>query len=695
MEFDPPCAKKVELYPKPEMNKLPQFEKPAVSPLLIKAALTCAARYDQFNHGFLRAFYAKHGKHCFNISGSSITAYESQLNKLKFNQISPSYQAAPALHLAFLKMVRQWGVTSYSLRFQVNYDKLRNLLNKDTSIGFVPMKFLEVVQGGLRKASGLKKKDIVEHALQAFESYVAAMEEWVAGTRLGSPPRITVVDVEMLKFEVLWNHDELDDPNVTAKELDSALEKVRLFYMSSIFDYMLSVVSYKHISESVRYCESALGVKPESGGLQVIWRLLNLEDPTEEQLKIIEKWRARGIDLAIRVFGQGDWSKYDQTLLAMVLLFVCMFAWPFFSWTDDEQDPISRDAARVMYFQFVVSNIQKIMYVNAHGFYEVFGCMFSGKFITSIGDTIYQMLLKRVYFERLLRKYKNDELLEDIIAHSFILFFFYGDDHLASWPKVLDDMGYRLYSDSTSLLKDFINFCVREFGMNHKEKEFKLFSNAYSQRYFSVIDGVFVEDLSLSVEGPTFLKNQVAEVYVKMSDSWEYVDRLPYRLTVDIVCKMMLTTSSTGNIALAVMGLRSLARLCSGNLEAYSMVRVLESEIRPLVGDITPEMWESFASVVSENSMRRAIRTGDFPSLDVLILEQRDGFSNNSYVPKDFNGYVAPKSYLYEDNGMGNEQRQDLVEVDLNIYTDDAEMVGALMNFSYLGEDNDEFTLDF
>jgi hypothetical protein len=692
IEFSPACAKKIEMYPAPDFNKLPTFDIPPTSPLLLKSALIASGKYPQFNQGFLRPAYSRFGRRCYEVAGRSQKAYKKQITKLNANIVAPEENMAPELHLEMIKLLEVFGIRRHSLEFQIHWDKLEQALMKETSIGYLPVEFLEVVGSGVQKATGLKKKDIAPIAIKMFQDWVDSLTEWIDGNRSGPPPKVSFVDVEMLKYEITWCHDVVENPNITREEIDDSLEKVRLFYMANILDYMLANVCYKHVSETVRFYESAIGVRVEAGGLQKIWEILGHVDRRPDQQAIIDKWLARGIDLRVMKYGQGDWSKYDQTLLAIVLAFVSIFAYPFFN---IEKSGMSPEVIKAMFLQFVVSNVQKIMYVYAHGLFEVFGCMFSGKFMTSIGDTIYQMLLKAVYFQRLLRKYPNNELLQDIIQFCFIIFFFYGDDHLASWPKVLDDLGIFLYEESDCILKDFILFCTKVFGMNHKEKEFKVFDNLYARNFFTLVDGVFVEDLDLQVEGPTFLKNQVSEVFIRTSteDEYIFVDHLPYRPTVDIACKMTVTVKSSGNVKTAAMSLMSFARLCTGNLEAYCMVKALYDEIAPLAGEITWEDWDYFKNTVGENSARRVAKNGSFPSYDSLVHDQRTGKDQVGFIPKDLKGRPAPTSDLYTATGMGNAQVEHFDTTD--VFYDDKDllerMADAYNNFDQFNVGEDPF----
>jgi hypothetical protein len=312
--------------------------------------------------------------------------------------------------------------------------------------------------------------------------------------------------------------------------------------------------------------------------------------------------------------------------------------------------------------------------------------MFSGKFVTSIGDTIYQMLVKSVYLMKLLEKYPDDTLLDDIISYGFLIVFFYGDDHIARWPKALNR--FLLYSDSKNFLDDFTLFCCREFGMVRKESAFKCTDQLYGKRFFTLVDGVYVEDLDMAEDSPTFLKNTIVEVYFRASsiEEWQCLGRLPYRPTIDFAAKFGYTLSSSSNLKLSIMNLRSQARLASGNLEAYSMASVLHHHIYALVGEPSPSDWDVFVSEVKGNSVRRVASRGPFPEYHELIQIQRDGEQGSGFAPKDMSGNISPFSQLYANNGRGNVQSVSFRNINrddiyYNYFAHDDELDGGLTNF--------------
>jgi len=269
---------------------------------------------------------------------------------------------------------------------------------------------------------------------------------------------------------------------------------------------------------------------------------------------------------------------------------------------------------------------------------------------------------------------------------------------LAGWPRVLDDKRYFLYEDSDTMLADFISFCTRVLGMNHKKEEFKIFDNLYGRRYFDSVDGVFVENCSMSVEGPTFLKNQVSKIYVKLPEHEDYtfIEKLPYRGTRELSQKLTLTLKSTANIKTAAMSLMSIARLCTGNLEAYCMAKVLYDQIKEYAGDITDSDWDYY-STIARNSAKRVMKRGNsFPSLDELIHEQRSG---TGFVPKDFNGMESPQSYLYSNSDKGNVQSNfaPIIGNALAQNKHDMELCRDALLYAHeeLGEDEDDLDFEF
>ena len=260
---------------------------------------------------------------------------------------------------------------------------------------------------------------------------------------------------------------------------------------------------------------------------------------------------------------------------------------------------------------------------------------------------------------QLLKKYPNSELLRDILLNNFIVLAFYGDDHLAKWPKIMHK--FRLYSDTDNFLADYVQFCCNEFGLKSKASEFKIYENLYGERYFDMDGNIFVENLERKIESPRFLRNTVVDVYANFGDGdYRYVDKLPYRDTREIAARLTATVKSSANPKTTVMSLMSNARLCSGNFEAWSMAKVMYDELAPLVGFISNDDWDYFKNTVGENSARRVAKNGAFPMLDVLIEEQKEGATGPGFEPKDFNGKKASSSHLYSANGLGNIPSMDL-----------------------------------
>lgn len=683
-EFNPACAPPIEMYPRPDVPKLPTFQVPAVSPHVLRACMDAQAKYPQFNQSFFRAMFSKHGRPTYSIAGLSKKGYYEQVKKLHANIVSPERQWGPDLYLAIMKLADTWGVEHTAIEFHVPYEKFLKLLNKNTSIGFIPVDFYEVLDTGVQKAIGLKKKDVIGPVIRIFQDWVDALERWIEEDCKVRCPTIIILDQEMIKFEILWHHDVVDNERMTPEQIDEAAQKVRLFYMQSVLTYMLSVTCFKPISDSVRYYRSAVGVKVERGGLQSIWDILSDKNLSPRQLEVIEKWKHKGVNLLDAQYGQGDWSKYDQTLLAIVLLFVTFMAKPFFVHTKDSG--VSADAMKIMYDQFVASAVQKIMYVYAHGTRDTFGCMFSGAFITSIGDTVYQMVMEQLYFMELLKKYPDNELLADIIEVGLVVFFFYGDDHIGKWPRCMNE--FKLDPKSDTLLRDFVSFCCVNFGMNYKEKEYKVYDNLYSSHYFESIDGVFVEDMSRAVWGPKFLKNAVSHTYVVEDGVDHYLWTLPYRITEDLACKILFTAKSSGNAKTSVMSLMSHARLCSGNLEAYSMIRAVYDEIAPVAGVLTIDDWDYYKNTCRGDSARKVISSGFFPPFEELVANQLDGYNTDGFEPKDFKGNVSPKSHLYERDGHGNEQLPTTNFLDDHVFVDGENFASRYADLSVLTQDS-------
>jgi len=170
-------------------------------------------------------------------------------------------------------------------------------------------------------------------------------------------------EVESQKFELIhWlNIWEWGDAYHKSSETDQYMMKQRLFYISGSLNFTLDKLMMHPFSNRARYFMSAIGIEVTNGGLLELWDILEgneyspLYHPWE---RVIRKWQARGIDLSEVVFGEGDWSSYDQTLCAVVLAVVfgmvlCMFETVILS------DPV----IKMLFTLFLFNNVIKVMYV--------------------------------------------------------------------------------------------------------------------------------------------------------------------------------------------------------------------------------------------------------------------------------------------------------------------------------------------
>jgi len=209
-----------------------------------------------------------------------------------------------------------------------------------------------------------------------------------------------------------------------------------------------------------------------------------------------------------------------------------------------------------------------------------------------------------------------------------IVFGFYGDDHLGGWPLYANN--YHLYDDSDNILRDFISFCVNVFGMRYKWHEYAIFDDVYSLHQFETLPNGAVVEVA-GREGPTFLKNQVSHTYL----DGVYLGAYPYRATGQLMAKVGFSLTAMKNPHMHMCLLASLARLSSGNLEAFSQIRIAYEYFSGLYGEPGIDIWNAFFDSKTSGSIRSVVkeRLTTFPLIHELHMRQNLGYEQDTGFP--------------------------------------------------------------
>lgn len=270
-----------------------------------------------------------------------------------------------------------------------------------------------------------------------------------------------------------------------------------------------------------------------------------------------------------REYGEADVSSFDQSLLYRLLMAVAIFLCMYYNM----DKPLTRTVMGDVAFRLVF----KYLYlVPLNRLYLVMGMMFSGKYETSHGNTVYQNLVYYMYIADKLQKYKNDEystILKMCIDKKLFSRSYSGDDLFFGWPK---------------WLRVRFGICVDDF------KEFALkagliFKYCKTSPLYSVVTSENVKGYwitTLRIKGITFLKNTMARNFERLGEEGEYtyVGTYPYRPASDLMFRIGNSDKANSRIDGYFAKLLSMMYLSFGNREVFSYLQILYNKSVKLYG---------------------------------------------------------------------------------------------------------------
>lgn len=516
-------------------------------------------------------------------------------------------------------------------------------IDKESSMGYSNVEFFDSIDGIVRKVSNPRKRDAIPAQLDNFEMYKSEMNAYLCGIRDDIPypgPLFEAHKLEIISHLEYW---DTCDEYMDADEVNKVLMKQRLFYMSASLALLADNVVFKTLINTMRYWMSAIGIKVTEGGLLEMWDIVlgKRSSPLKQRWRRVERWawHKHGVDLKTRRYGEGDWSSYHTTLVAMVMAAAIGTAFSIFSKTGD---PLVRLLAITCHGLAIT----KVMYMYlADQFYRVQGRMFSGVLITSTIDTVYQILLFLYYCKMLLRKYPDNELLREVVAAQMFIMFFYGDDHIAGWPVWMEQ--FKLDDGARDTLDDFVSMCVSKFGMKYKVSA----SQRYEEDevvgeihfYTSEYDGVPLEVKSLTRLGCTFLKYSVMQIFL---DKKPFLSPIPMKHPKDAVVKCGWSVNASKNSSLEMAKVVALAFL-NTNPEVHCFLECYYNALGKRGAILSPEVMDSIMSspdgismYLLSNTYVRGVEM-KFPSLLDNFKKQYIGYRNKTgFQPLDKYGHV-------------------------------------------------------
>jgi hypothetical protein len=621
----------------------PKYEVPPVDPNILVAMAEAEIEHPSFTTSFLSGFSSTYD----GVPTRLITAQDEQAiaqanNKFNNYKLVDVEVNANDLYLSQMHIVGVLG-QEYDpdlVEILTNTDGVLPAIDKDTSMGYSNISFFDVIDGKATEVPKPKKRDAMKAQASNFEKYKSDMWEYILGHRDEIPFPGPLFEAHKLEIITYIEFFDTRDDYMSAAEQEKIMMKQRLFYMSASLALMADNAVFKPLINTMRYWLSAIGIQVTYGGLMELWDILmgKRTSPLKQRWRTVKRFAKKryGIDLGERKYGEGDWSSYDTTLAAMVMAFAIATAFANFS---QDGDPLIRLLAITAHGQ----NITKVMYMYlADQYFRVHGRMFSGVLITSTIDTVYQIILYIYYLKKLMLKYSDNVLLREVVTSMMFIMFFYGDDHVAGWPEWMEQ--FKLYEDSKDPLDDFVNMCVRQFGMMYKREASKRFSaeDVIGEiHFFTAEDGVPHEVEELTSWGMTFLKYSIVQTYIDGEPFWSPV---PMKQPKDAILKCGWSVSSSKNISLEAAKVVALAYL-NTNPEVHHQLKVLYDCLVARGGAVTPEIMEivlsrpDSISLYLYSHMKGAMQDVEFPRLEENYRKQYKGYSlRKGFVPLDAYG---------------------------------------------------------
>jgi len=335
-------------------------------------------------------------------------------------------------------------------------------------------------------------------------------------------------------------------------------------------------------------------------------------------------------ELKEREYGEGDITRFDQSLIYSILYASGIFFACFYKYDSP--------AMRTIMSDIVFRLCTKFLYlVGMDEVKMVLGMMFSGKFETSHGNTAYQNIVFRMYKTHKLMLFKGHPkfyLLE--IAFKFMLatHSFCGDDMFLGWPVVLR-------REFNFCLTDYKEFC-KHVGLHFK---FCRMKPLYAIVKF---ENTGIRRQTEYVEGIVFLKNQMAKVY----EGGEFVGIYPYRPFKDLIFRIGNSDKANRYLDTFYAKLLSVAYLSVGNTEFYYYLRLIDLIFKKknknfrFNKEICRDLMKGSYSMMSFFQQLDGIDENDpFPTLEYL-RHKHDVGEKRSRVPlMNFNQYYSDYNF--------------------------------------------------
>jgi len=571
IKCDRPFPKrKVHYKPYPKMiADLPKF-------LAIVDGIRATKSKGKIKHSLLSINYGtKFGLPHAVVTGTTSRGYTPNLRKIEMNHIEPLRKIEPKEHFAIIaRMLDMMGMKKEArLKFVIpSWSVLKETMSTyDTASGYVPwangkIKPEVVLEGVtyINEPHRAKKKDLAGYAatymLENFGDIVQLIERGEIPTK---PFMGESFCTEEWKWQVM---NALEAGNREAYE--SMHNKLRLFFIESANYTLLSIIMLKPIHKFLVGGPFGLSLSLNSGSFKALAREFlaqgNKKRPGYEihlprkDADLLDYLYDLYPELIERISIELDIKAFDQSLLYVILVAVALYYCAFYDYKDDLLCQIlMADVA----FRLCVKFLHMIGIDRA---FIVIGMMFSGKFETSTGNTIYQVYVFVSYIHyklKVFERHKKIHLLYIAWQYNLINFKFQGDDLAGAYPKVLREEFGMSYTD-------YMEWCEK-YGLIVKQGYAD--KSIVGKSFFYSYNGVWEEDESKHVDGIIFLKNQMCQTF----EDDKFVGILPYRSASDLLFRLGNSDKSSENIEGIYAKTLSIAMISVGNIESYEVCRRL------------------------------------------------------------------------------------------------------------------------
>jgi hypothetical protein len=517
---------------------------------------------------------------------------------------------------------------------------IEHIAKYKTSVGIIPLENPVLLRGVKNKLEVIYDK--MPTSKSAVKDWVAdlIMEYWDMLDKVledHDQDRFfpgAIINKSCFKYEIKNGHEVN-----SIEDLEDLHKKVRLFFIEPVHAVMMSHIALAGLFKFLTMPGFEIGTKLNDGGYKHVWQQhdLNSTDFNRMEGSVYDALYERYPFFRKRASDEADFETYDQSLLFKFLMLVGLTKCMFYIF---KMGTCTRTIMGDVVFRLVF----KYLYlVPLAMLFIVLGMMFSGKFETSHGNTLYQNLVFMCYIVFKLDQHKYSKQIgyfKIAVDYKLLSRSFSGDDMFRTYPEYIRDT-------FNFTVDDYAQFVVK-LGLRFKYK--------YVKPLYGVVHSVRTGlgwITTNPVQGVTFLKNQMALVYEDegKGKGLEYVGLYPFRSTTDLLFRVGNSDKANQYLDSFFAKILSLSYISFGNREAYTYMRVLYLISRKRFkwdGKINIDMMQNIfkGSSVMFYAFNMLAGSTDFPDLQELRNRHDTGVPKNKREIWGFNQIHTHKKFL-------------------------------------------------